>query len=65
MKKSDIYEYALAATVKDLVANKAVTPENQTDVYEILHEICEQISLELYREQQEAEKNAVRTIESI
>ena len=64
MKKSDIYKYVLAATVKDLVANKAVVPENKTDVYEVLHEICEKIELELYKEEQEAKKN-VGTTESI
>ena len=61
MKKSNIYKYALMATVKDMVINDGVTPDKETIIYEILHEICEKIDLELFNEKQETEKNARAT----
>ena len=48
MKKSDIYKLALAATIKEIKIAGGYTPDT---IYEIVSQLCKDISMELTVEQ--------------
>lgn len=54
MKKSDIYKYALVATMKALAEDEAYGTHSATEIYEVVREISERIELELVKESREA-----------
>lgn len=50
MKKSDIYKYALVATMKALAEDEAYGTHSATEIYEVVREISERVDLELLQE---------------
>ncbi len=58
MKTSDIYKYALTATINALAHDQTYGQLSQTEVYEIVGEICEKIGVELFSESRKEGKQA-------
>lgn len=59
MKKSNIYKYALTATIKALADDRAYEQQfSETEVYEIVHEISEKIDVELFDERRKEGEQA-------
>lgn len=53
MKKSDIYKYALVATMSALAEDEAYGTLSATEIYEVVREISERIDLELLQERKD------------
>lgn len=53
MKKSDVYKFALAATVEKLAREQLYPQYNHDVVYDLVSGICERIDLELLQERRE------------
>lgn len=53
MKKSEIYKYALAATIKELARGTSGEAVSHDEIYAIVGTICEKIDVELLTEHRE------------
>ena len=56
MTKSDIYKYALVATMHALVEDEAYGSLNATDIYDVVHEITNRIDMELLWERSDEDR---------
>lgn len=58
MKKSEIYKYALAATMKELLSDVACGNADLTEIHEVVGALCNKIDIELLNETREAGERA-------